>query len=191
MSPTCDFGGAESSSAPTTCSADHSDQQATSAISGRLVLNEFRWSTTGLQLQPRRGQLSDPAKASVSSTTTPVPPLASARLLRQTTSTPAAATAPRIHDNAITAERPDVQRPPELNGFHTVKLGGKVSFQNYEVIKSSAGTRSSTLTPTVARSSAAASTVPYRTNWAAHTSSRADNMVVGSCTSRTTLAVDH
>jgi outer membrane receptor for ferrienterochelin and colicin len=40
-----------------------------------------------------------------------------------------------IHDNAITIRDDVTFNDVELNGFHTIKLGGKVSFQNYQVLK--------------------------------------------------------
>ncbi|RZJ45584.1 MAG: TonB-dependent receptor [Brevundimonas sp.] len=40
-----------------------------------------------------------------------------------------------IHDNAITVRNDLTFNDWEMNGFHTVKLGGKVSFQNYQVDK--------------------------------------------------------
>ncbi|WP_332678121.1 TonB-dependent receptor, partial [Brevundimonas sp.] len=40
-----------------------------------------------------------------------------------------------IHDNAITFRDDVTFNDVELNGFHTIKLGGKVSLQNYEVNK--------------------------------------------------------
>jgi hypothetical protein len=40
-----------------------------------------------------------------------------------------------IHDNAITIRDDLTFNDLELNGFHTVKMGAKVSFQNYQVLK--------------------------------------------------------
>ncbi|MFJ6023670.1 carboxypeptidase regulatory-like domain-containing protein [Brevundimonas sp. NPDC092305] len=40
-----------------------------------------------------------------------------------------------IHDNAITFRNDLTFNELELNGFHTIKMGGKVSLQNYQVLK--------------------------------------------------------
>jgi outer membrane receptor for ferrienterochelin and colicin len=40
-----------------------------------------------------------------------------------------------IHDNAVTVRNDLTFNDVELNGFHTIKLGAKVSFQNYQVSK--------------------------------------------------------
>lgn len=40
-----------------------------------------------------------------------------------------------IHDNAVTVRNDLTFNDWEMNGFHTIKVGGKVSFQNYQVEK--------------------------------------------------------